>query len=192
MHRYKPSKIPLFIFWAILAVILFLIRYAVNLIEKLIPFSVNYILMPMWIIAALFCLLVLPFYFIRSYFTVSSKEVTAFTGLFFTMRHFMPTSAIKSVTTIITPLGSITGLNFVVLNALGARLLIPFMSRRDAMEISAIVNKLHTKQRTQRRLDTKDRKGLNEPQRNYQRKKKLAEEFLRPPPAPYNDIILYN
>lgn len=76
MHRYKPSKIPLFIFWAILAVILFLIRYAVNLIEKLIPFSVNYILMPMWIIAALFCLLVLPFYFIRSYFTVSSKEVT--------------------------------------------------------------------------------------------------------------------
>ena len=140
MHRYKPSKIPLFIFWAILAVILFLIRYAVNLIEKLIPFSVNYILMPLWIIAALFCLLVLPFYFIRSYFTVSSKEVTAFTGLFFTMRHFMPTSAIKSVTTIITPLGSITGLNFVVLNALGARLLIPFMSRRDAMEISAIVN----------------------------------------------------
>jgi len=131
MHRYKPSKIPLFIFWAILAVILFLIRYAVNLIEKL---------MPLWIIAALFCLLVLPFYFIRSYFTVSSKEVTAFTGLFFTMRHFMPTSAIKSVTTIITPLGSITGLNFVVLNALGARLLIPFMSRRDAMEISAIVN----------------------------------------------------
>ena len=131
MHRYKPSKIPLFIFWAILAVILFLIRYAVNLIEKLIP---------LWIIAALFCLLVLPFYFIRSYFTVSSKEVTAFTGLFFTMRHFMPTSAIKSVTTIITPLGSITGLNFVVLNALGARLLIPFMSRRDAMEISAIVN----------------------------------------------------
>lgn len=73
MHRYKPSKIPLFIFWAILAVILFLIRYAVNLIEKLIPFSVNYILMPLWIIAALFCLLVLPFYFIRSYFTVSSK-----------------------------------------------------------------------------------------------------------------------
>ena len=136
MHRYKPSKIPLFIFWAILAVILFLIRYAVNLIEKLIPFSVNYILMPLWIIAAL----LLPFYFIRSYFTVSSKEVTAFTGLFFTMRHFMPTSAIKSVTTIITPLGSITGLNFVVLNALGARLLIPFMSRRDAMEISAIVN----------------------------------------------------
>jgi hypothetical protein len=56
------------------------------------------------------------------------------------MRHFMPTSAIKSVTTIITPLGSITGLNFVVLNALGARLLIHFMSRRDAMEISAIVN----------------------------------------------------
>lgn len=54
MHRYKPSKIPLFIFWAILAVILFLIRYAVNLIEKLIPFSVNYILMPLWIIAALF------------------------------------------------------------------------------------------------------------------------------------------
>ena len=47
-------------------------------------------------------------------------------------------------------------------------------------------------QRTQRRLDTIDRKGLNEPQRNYQRKKKLAEEFLRPQPAPYNDIILYN
>lgn len=139
MHRYKPSKYRFY-----------LLGYPCGNIvsyplcgqshRKLIPFSVNYILMPMWIIAALFCLLMLPFYFIRSYFTVSSKEVTAFTGLFFTMRHFMPTSAIKSVTTIITPLGSITGLNFVVLNALGARLLIPFMSRRDAMEISAIVN----------------------------------------------------
>ena len=140
MHRYKPSKKPLIIFWALLAVILFLIRYAVNLIERFVPFSSNYILMPIWVIAALFCLLVLPFYFIRSYFTVSSKEVTAFTGLFFTMRHFMPTSAIKSVTTIITPLSGITGFNFVVLNALGAKLLIPFISRRDAMEISAIVN----------------------------------------------------
>lgn len=140
MHKYKPSKVPLFLIWAVLAVLLYIIKYAVYLIQQFIPFSVDYILLPIWIAAAVFCLLVLPFYFIRAYFTVSSKEVTALTGLIITARHFLPTSSIKSVTTIITPLGSITGLNFVVLNCLGARLLIPFMSRKNAMEISAVVN----------------------------------------------------
>ncbi len=102
----SPQKYRFFIFWAILAVILFLIRYAVNLIEKLIPFSVNYILMPMWIIAALFCLLVLPFYFIRSYFTVSStRSHRLYRAFSLPCGIFMPTSAIKSVTTIITPPG---------------------------------------------------------------------------------------
>ncbi len=154
MRKYRPSKVPLVIIWIVLVALLLVIRYAVNLIDAFIPFSVNYILMPLWIIAALFCLLVLPFYFRKAYFTVSSKEVTACTGLIITARHFMPTTSIKSVTTIITPLGSITGFNFVVLNSLGANLLIPFMSRKDAMEISAIVNSaVRTRERNEKSIN---------------------------------------
>lgn len=139
--------------WTVLVALLLVIRYAVYLIDAFIPFSVNYILMPIWLIAALFCFLVLPFYFRKAYFTVSSREVTACTGLITTARHFMPTASIKSVTTIITPLGSVTGLNFVVLNSLGAKLLIPFMSRKDAMEISAIVNSaVRTRERKENNL----------------------------------------
>lgn len=148
MKVYKLSKRPLALIYALLAAILLLIRFALNLImeliERFVPgysgFADYYVLLPLWVIAALFAVLVLPFYFHKAGYTVSSKEITAKSGLIVTSKQFMLTSAVKSVTAIFLPLGRFTGMNFIVLNALGSRLVIPFLSKRDAQEIADQVN----------------------------------------------------
>ena len=140
MRTYKPSKRPLILIYTLLFLILLLIRYAVHLISRFIPFSVDYIIFPMWIAAAFFAVFILPIYFIRSFFTVSGKEITTYTGLVITTKQFMLTESVKSVTAIITPLSRFTGMNFIVLNALGSKLLMPFLSKKDAMEITSMIN----------------------------------------------------
>ncbi|WP_295152203.1 PH domain-containing protein [uncultured Ruminococcus sp.] len=148
MKIYKLSKRPLILIYVFLAAILLLIRFALNLIldliDRFVPnyhgFADYYVLLPLWVIAALFAVLVLPFYFHKACYTVSNKEITAKSGLIITSKQFMLTSAVKSVTSILLPLGRITGMNFVILNALGSRLVIPFMNKRDAEEIVEVVN----------------------------------------------------
>lgn len=148
MKIYKLSKRPLALLYASLAAILLLIRFALNvildLIERFVPnfrgFADYYVLLPLWVIAALFAVLVLPFYFHKACYTVSNKEITAKSGLIITSKQFMLTSAVKSVTSILLPLGKLTGMNFIILNALGSRLVIPFMTRRNAEEIAELIN----------------------------------------------------
>lgn len=147
MKIYKLSKRPLILLYCLLAGALLLIEFALSLIHELIgryapylQFTDDYVLLPIWIVSALFAVLVLPFYFHKTRFTVSSKEITAKSGLLLTSRQFMLTSSVKSVTTVMFPLGKLTGMNFIILNALGARLLIPFLGKKDAVEITDIVN----------------------------------------------------
>ena len=148
MKVYKLSKRPLALIYAFLGGILLLIRFALNLVIDLIgrfthirgDLADYYVLLPLWVIAALFAILVLPFYFHKASYTVSDKEITAKGGLMVTSRQFMLTSAVKSVTSILLPLGRLTGMNFIILNALGSRLVIPFLCRRDAEEIDNLVN----------------------------------------------------
>lgn len=140
MRTYKPSKRPLILIYILLFLVLLIIKYALNIIDRFVAIPNNYILLPLWILAALFAVLVLPFYFHKAFFTVTSKEITSKGGLIITGKHFMLTESVKSVTTVITPFSGLTGLNFVVLNALGARLLLPFLSKRDALEIAAAIN----------------------------------------------------
>lgn len=141
MHIYKPSKRPLIIIYILLFLILLLIRYAVNLISRFIPFSVDFILMPLWIAAAFFSIFILPIYFVKSFFSVSAGEIFTQTGMVVYTKQFMLSTSVKSVTTIVTPFGKYTGLNFVVLNALGSRLIMPFLTKKDALEITAIINR---------------------------------------------------
>lgn len=140
MKTYKPSKRPLILIYILLILLLLVIKFALNFVNKFISIPNNYILLPIWIITALFAVLVLPFYFHKAFFTVTSKEITATGGLIITSKHFMATQSVKSVTLIITPLSKFTGLNFIFLNTLGARLILPFLSKKDALEISSVID----------------------------------------------------
>ena len=148
MKIYKLSKKPLVLLYVLLAAVLLLIEFALNmvlaLIDRFVPgfhgFADYYVLLPVWVTASLFAVLVLPFYFHKAGYTVSDKEITAKGGLIVTSKQFMLTSAVRSVTLILLPLGRLTGMNFIILNALGSRLVIPFLNRRDAEEIAELVN----------------------------------------------------
>ena len=86
----------------------------------------------------------LPLYFARASYIVSSQEVIRNTGFFFRIRQTMKVSAIQYVTLIITPFSSVTGFNFVIINALGGNLLLFYLSKTDAEEIfEEIISLLH-------------------------------------------------
>ena len=92
----------------------------------------------------LFGIIWLPLYFSRASYIVSSLEVIRNIGFFFRIRQIMKVSAIQYVTLMTTPFSSITGFNFVIVNALGGNLLLLYLSKTDAEEIvrtlSAAIN----------------------------------------------------
>ena len=94
-----------------------------------------------WMIILVVSIIIIPHYFLRSKVMITQTEVASAAGYFSYRTDYMPISAIKSVSVIITPLGSLTGLNFVVINALGARVLISCMRKSDAEEIAETINK---------------------------------------------------
>ena len=71
MKIYKLSKKPLVLLYVLLAAVLLLIEFALNmvlaLIDRFVPgfhgFADYYVLLPVWVMASLFAVLVLPFYF---------------------------------------------------------------------------------------------------------------------------------
>ena len=140
MRTYKPSKRPLAVIYIVLFLILLLIKYAMNIVNRFVPFSVDTYIQPVWIIVSVFAVFILPIYFFKSYFTVSSTEITVKAGLIITTKQFMPASSVKSVTAIMMPFNGFTAMNFVVINALGSRVVMPFLSKKNAIEITAVIN----------------------------------------------------
>ena len=113
-------------------------RYVSMLPAKLL----RIISMVMWGLIIVVAVIVIPHYFIRSKFIITNNEIASAGGFFTYKNNYMPISSIKSVSVIITPLGSVTGFNFAVINSLGARLLTCFLKKIDLMEISQRLNML--------------------------------------------------
>lgn len=84
--------------------------------------------------------IVFPIYVVAAKFEVSSKEVKLRKGFILISHQFVPLHSVSSVTTVTTPLSFFTGFNFVVLNSPGSKSIMPFVTRRQAREVSDIVN----------------------------------------------------
>ena len=140
MHKYHMSKRPLILIYIILFLQIILIKYIAKFISRFISFSVDKFILPVWIIAVVIALFVMPVFFFGAFATVSDKEITLNRTFIFRVKSFMPVTSVKSVTTIMLPLGRFFGLNFVAFNAMGSRLMIPFLSKKDAIEITAVIN----------------------------------------------------
>ena len=140
MKRYKPAKVPVLLTMVLVAALFYVLYRALGYIDEYIPFPARYLQLPAEIVGAVVSLLLLPIYYFNTFYTVSSKVVTARTGIIVTAKQLMPVSSVKSVTTIQVPFGNILGYNFVILNAQGTNLIIPFILKKDAKEIADIVN----------------------------------------------------
>ena len=92
--------------------------------------------------AALTLIFGVPRYFKYTKLTVSAEEICYRSGFLSDNREYMPTDSVKSVTSIVTPLSSFTGLNFLMINALGAKIIVPFMRRSDCLDAVNSINEL--------------------------------------------------
>lgn len=81
-----------------------------------------------------------PRYFKFTSLTVSPEEICYRSGFLSDNREYMPTASVKSVTSIITPLSTFTGLNFLIINALGAKIIVPFMRRSECIDAVNSIN----------------------------------------------------
>lgn len=143
MKRYRPAKRAMLTFYLLLAALgaasdILLYSYVSMLsVEILRIVSIIF-----WVLILLIALFAVPHYFIHAKVVLTKNEV-AYCGGFITFKDdYMPISSIKSVSVIVTPLGFLTGFNFVIINALGARIFLPFFKKSDVYELCGGINEL--------------------------------------------------
>lgn len=143
MKRYLPAKRAMLTFYALLAALgaalnIMIYRYVTVLPEE----YLRIVSTVMWAFLVLIAVIVVPHYFFCAKLILTNNEIASAGGFITVKNDYMPISSVKSVSVIITPLGSLTGFNFVVINALGARMLFSFLRKKDAKDIAASINSL--------------------------------------------------
>ena len=140
MKEYRMAKRAIVPVYILLSLELVMVTVGVLLIcgalrvSGLIPLAVC------WALAFLIMCVAVPNYFKSSKAIMSEKEIICITGAIVQKRQHMPMDAVKSVTQVMTPFGDITGLNFIIVNALGSKLVIPFMADGDCDEAAEFIN----------------------------------------------------
>ena len=92
-----------------------------------------------WGLSVLFGIILVPMYFRRTVIYVSTGEITVHTGLIMLRRVHMKMSAVQYVTRISVPILTLLGFNFIIIRALGASIVLPFLSAADSDSITDIL-----------------------------------------------------
>lgn len=94
------------------------------------------ILLLVWLlVGSFFAGIFLPLYFRNTTYFVSGTTIVKQSGVFFLHKQTMRVRAIQYTTAIHGPFSKVSGLNLLVLNALGGRMLLFFLNRHDMDEI---------------------------------------------------------
>ena len=94
------------------------------------------------IVYALIAGAVIPKFFKNSHLSMSERDIVCVKGMITDRKVFLSMDAVRSVTMVLTPLGSTTGLNFIVFNATGSRLIVWFLDKEDCIDIYGFVNEM--------------------------------------------------
>ena len=140
MKKYRPSKRAAAVIYILLTVVLVVVTAAIFLMMPLLKKYDIYVAVIYWIFHAFCACVLIPLYFKHSSISVSHEEITQTSGMLTLKSEYMPMESVKSVTTIVTPFGGITGLNFIIINALGSKILLSFMRKDDCLEATKYVN----------------------------------------------------
>lgn len=95
--------------------------------------AVLLVLLAALLVSAFVCL---PLYFGSIAVYACERGVVVRTGVLRVTRKIMRMNAIQYISVVITPFSRVTGLNFIVVHALGGRMIIPFLSRNDTEELA--------------------------------------------------------
>lgn len=137
MKKYIPTKKALYFFGIIL--FLLLIVAAVGAYYVAVRFSLQ---MLMSIVFAIFSVVVLavifvymPLYFKHTAYYVGENSVKRNGGAFMLTSQMMKVKSIQYISRVKLPLSKVTGLNFIIISALGGKVAFGFLSDEDACEI---------------------------------------------------------
>ena len=86
--------------------------------------------------------ILIPKFFKHNHFSVSDKDIVCVKGVLTYKTVYMPMDSVRSVTMIVTPMGDRTGFNFLILNALGSKMILFFISKKDCIDIYSKVNEV--------------------------------------------------
>ena len=95
-----------------------------------------------WGAAILYGVFFLPIYFKNTVYNISDSDIRKSTGMIFFSKQYMKLRSIQYISTIITPFSRLTGLNFIIINAWGGRMLFCFLKRDEAMELSSQLDEI--------------------------------------------------
>ena len=140
MKKYYPSKKSLIL----LRVDLFLISLALSIIARLYLYPYPIIMwtamLIFWSAFILVAMIFMPLYFAKTWYYVSPHEVSKQSGVLVESKQLMKVKSIQYLTRIVTPLSKFTGFNFIKLNALGGSIVLMFLSKNDANDITATIS----------------------------------------------------
>lgn len=141
MKKYYADKTGI----GILFVLSFLLVMAIDTASLV---YLSFIPIIMWIVIGVFSsvfliiiIIWLPLFFKSLSYCVSCEEITSSSGVFFRTKKILRVKSIQYYTCITTPFSKVTGLNFLVLSALGGNIVLMFLSKKDVDSISAILTK---------------------------------------------------
>lgn len=140
MYTCKPAKKTLIYLFILLIGVAVSVTYLANEFKSFLELATEIIIGVVWLLTAIFLLIIMPLYFKHTRITVTDKEISKYTFMFTYKYQYMSMDAVRSVTTCITPFGSFTGLNCIIVNALGARLFLFFLNKNDCIKITKFFN----------------------------------------------------
>lgn len=142
MKRYVPAKKAL----NSIRIIILILAVVVTALSYVFFNSHNII---MWIIicvcwgtAILYGIFFLPIYFKNTVYNIYDSDIRKKTGMIFFSKQNMKIRSIQYISTIITPFSKLTGLNFIIVNAWGGRMILCFLTRDEAMELSSYLDEI--------------------------------------------------
>lgn len=140
MLKYRPAKRAAATIYLLLTILLVGVTVAIFLLIPLIGKYDIYVAIVYWVLHAFCSCVLLPYYFKHSVMKISDDEIVQITGILTITCEVMPMDSVKSVTTVITPLSKFTGLNFIIINALGSKIILGFMRKKDCLEATKYIN----------------------------------------------------
>lgn len=142
MYTCKPAKRSIVFIYVSMLLIAMLITQLVLTFDSFLKELGNYILIILWAVVGIYLLILFPLFYKKTRFMVSKDDIVKYTFLFTFKYQYMTMDSVRSVSTIITPLSRVTGLNFIIINALGSKMLLPFILKDDCLEITKYFNEI--------------------------------------------------
>lgn len=139
MRKYRPTRTALYSLQFLELILCALLSIVAWYYLRFFPTLAWIAVMLLVVIYILTALVYLPIYISKTVITIGENEIIVKSGVFFETKSIMTHDAVQYISIVRTPLSKYTSLNNIVVNALGGRQFLLFLSRDNAEEIVDIL-----------------------------------------------------